>query len=275
MKMKTTATYIILIGIFSLLSAHSEDLPDGMALIPAGEFKMGSRSGDSDCRPVHKVYLDAFYIDKHEVTLGQYKKFVKATGREPLPDWVSRFSPTDQHPVVGVSWHDAMAYAQWIGKRLPTEAEWEKAARGGLTGKKFPWGNDKVNGKHCNFADKNSQLVWAVSDKDDGYEYTAPVGSYSPNKYGLYDIVGNAAEWCLDEYQRDFYKKSPARNPIAGAKSISELLNNYKDIKTNRVIRGGSWGSNPNYGLRVFLRNRKEPELRDNYFGFRCVSSKP
>jgi len=262
-------------GIIIFLPGCSKDSSDDMVLIAAGEFQMGSKDGDSDTKPVHKVYLDAFYMDKYEVTMAQYKRFVKATGREPLPDWVSRFSPTDQHPVVGVSWHDAMAYAQWVGKRLPTEAEWEKAARGGLVDKTFPWGNEKVISTHCNFADKNSELAWAVDDRDDGHEYTAPVGSYPPNKFGLYDIVGNASEWCLDEYQQDFNKKSPERNPIAGVKSISDLLNDFKDVTTLRVIRGGCWGSHPEYGLRVYLRNYRKPDTKDNYFGFRCVRSKP
>jgi len=112
-----------------------------MVLIPAGEFEMGSNDGRFDEKPVHTVYIDAFYIDTHEVTVGQYKQFIKETDYRPLPDWVSIYSPTDKHPVFGVSWHDAMAYCQWAGKRLPTEAEWEYAARGGLERKKYPWGD--------------------------------------------------------------------------------------------------------------------------------------
>ena len=122
-----------------------------MTLIPAGEFQMGSHSdtiGNAATRPMHIVYVDAFYIDKYEVTVGQYNQFVRATNYTPLPDWVYRYSRTDAHPVVGVSWHDATAYAKWAGKRLPTEAEWEKAARGGLVQKNHAWGR-RSSGWHA------------------------------------------------------------------------------------------------------------------------------
>ena len=155
--------------------------PDGkgveMVLIPTGEFEMGSNDGDDDEKPVHTVFVDAFYIDIYEVTNAQYKKFVEATGhREPkgygfvdgevkddFEPWKSPDFNGDNQPVVCVSWHDAMAYAQWAGKRLPTEAEWEKAARGGLKGKRYPWGDEAPDGTQCNFADKNTNFVF--SDK--------------------------------------------------------------------------------------------------------------
>jgi len=148
---------------------------DVMVLIPAGEFLMGNNKKYLHERPVHLVYLDAFMIDKYEVTMGQYKKFAQATGRS-LPNWVKKLALTDLHPAVGVSWEDANAYAKWAGKRLPTEAEWEKAVRGGLVGKTYPWGDERPEGK-CNYAKKHNGLL--------------PVGSYPPNGYSLYDMAGN------------------------------------------------------------------------------------
>ena len=194
-------------------------IPEGMVLIPEGEFQMGSdapEAGDNE-KPEHTVYVDAFYMDIHEVTVGEYTRFVTETGSNPLPLWASERSPTNDHPVVAVNWHDAMAYAKWVNKRLPTEAEWEKAARGGLSGEKYPWGNTDPDGTQCNYADKRTvdlvwnfdgeeqRITWADEDVDDGYLYNAPVGSFLPNPYGLYDMAGNVWEWCLDEYVEDFY----------------------------------------------------------------------
>ena len=244
----------------------------GMVLIPAGSFRMGSNDpeADSDEQPVHTVYVDAFYMDKYEVTVGQYKEFVRATGHRDLPDWVSRYSPTYRHPVVGVNWYDAMAYAAWAGKRLPTEAEWEKAARGGLVGQKYPWGNAAPNGTQCNFADKNVDYNWSDKSADDGYQFTAPVGSYPPNTYGLYDMAGNVWEWCLDAYDANFYRNPVHRNPIAGAVSISEITNNYTNVKSSRVLRGGSWFNDAQY-VRVAYRYGNAPTYAGGSYGFRCA----
>lgn len=249
-----------------------------MVLIPAGEFEMGSDDGQSNEKPVHTVYVDAFYIDKYEVTVGEYKQFIKQTGHRSLPflllpDFVSRYSPTDKYPVVDVSWHDAMAYAIWKGKRLPTEAEWEKAARGGLVGKRYPWGDEPPDGSQCNFADKNAPAdhSWADRNADDGYRYTAPVGSYPANGYGLYDMAGNVFEWCLDEYDSGFYIDSPRRNPVAGGKSLSDIVKLYQNINSKRVLRGGS---SSDFGgvVRVALRVGHKPDSGLFIFGFRCVS---
>ncbi|RKU11919.1 hypothetical protein C6501_11940 [Candidatus Poribacteria bacterium] len=252
----------------SLLSDGHNDtktttIPTGMVLIPAGEFQMGSTNGDRDEKPIHTVHLDAFYIDKHEVTVGDYKKFINATKHRALSDSVFRCSPTDQHPVVGVSWHDAMAYAKWAGKRLPTEAEWEKAARGGLIGKKYPWG-DTIDTSKANY-NKNTK-----SGPHD--EQTTPVGKYPANDYDLFDMVGNVSEWCLDAYQKNFYANSPQRNPIAGAENLNQIIDNFQNIKTRRVVRGGSWSFNAK-SVRVANRMGEKPSLLSSDVGFRCVQN--
>ena len=234
----------------------SGSIPEGMVLIPAGEFQMGSDTGNDDERPVHTVYVDAFYMDKYEVTVGQYKAFVQSTGHR-SPDWnqIAKHSPTDRHPMISVSWHDAMAYSKWAGKRLPTEAEWEKAARGGLVGKKYPWG-DTIDRTKANY--------------HGSVRNTTPVGSYPANGYGLYDMAANVWEWCLDEYEADFYSNSPRANPIAGTQPIDVLLDNYKNVKSSRVLRGGSWDSDAN-SVRCARRGHPSPAVALDYGGFRCA----
>ncbi|MDE0019314.1 MAG: SUMF1/EgtB/PvdO family nonheme iron enzyme [Candidatus Poribacteria bacterium] len=224
-----------------------------MVLIPAGEFLMGSNDADArdDEKPVHTVYLDAFYMDKHAVTISEYKQFVRATGHRVLPDWVSKISPTDQHPVVGVSWHDAMAYTQWAEKRLPTEAEWEKAARGGLVGKRYPWG-DSIDTSKANYSASN-------------FGGTKTVGSYAANNYGLYDMAGNVFEWYLDAYN-----SFDQRNPVSGD-GIAGIINNFENVDNCRVLRGGSWGYIPATYVRVACRYFDSPANTSAYYGFRCV----
>ncbi len=206
-------------------------VPEGMALIPAGEFLMGSNDGGSDEKPVHSVYLDAYYIDKYEVTNEQFSKFLNEKGNqgEGGATWVDiddedclieykngKYQPRsgyENHPVVEVSWYGARAYAKWAGKRLPTEAEWEKAARGGLIGKKYPWG-DSIDSSKANY--------------DENLGRTTPVGSYPPNNYGLYDMAGNVWEWVSDWHDYNYYSSSNSYTNPQGPNGGSY-----------RVLRGG------------------------------------
>ena len=186
------------------------------------------------------VKIDAFYMDCTEVTVGQFKKFLRATAhRYNTGHWeqIYRYSPTDEHPMIYVSWHDAISYCNWAGKRLPTEVEWDRAARGGLVDKEYPWGDDvRMSRDYANYDGTGNKDRW------DGQ--TAPVGRFAPNGYGLYDIIGNVWEWCADSYDDD---------------------------QDNRVLRGGSW-DNLSFGLRITDRSFHLPNDADNYFGFRCVA---
>ncbi len=261
-------------------TVDSSDLPpapEGMVLVPAGEFQMGSEDAeaDNDEQPVHTVHVDAFYMDAYEVTNLDYKKFVLANpqwqkDRIPkalhnghyLKHWNGNNYPVGKanHPVTYVSWYAAMAYAEWAGKRLPTNAEWEKAARGGKSGLKYPWGNTISSGR-ANYGNN-------VGD-------TREVGSYSKNGYGLYDMSGNVSEWCLDAYDANFYFSSPRRNPLSDVNTIANIdliINDYSKIKSSRVLRGGNWAHTAP-SARVASRGSYAP--RGTWFthGFRCVRS--
>jgi formylglycine-generating enzyme required for sulfatase activity len=222
---------------------------DGSVLIyiPVGEFTMGSNDNDNE-KPIHTVYLDAFYIDKYEVSVGQFRKFCSATGRT-MPDQPS-WNQGDNYPVVNVTWEDAKAYCVWAGLKLPTEAEWEKAARG-TDGRKYPWGNTWDPSK-CNNGESNSP---------DGYEKTAPVGSFpqGASPYGVMDMAGNVWEWCADWYDKNYYQDSPSRNPT-GVSSGSY-----------RVLRAGSWYFYGQYDCRTSNRYYFNPRYRDDLYGFRCA----
>jgi formylglycine-generating enzyme required for sulfatase activity len=258
-----------------------------MVLVPAGWFKMGStedeveaayrlakiyhsadgvdRTGYEAERPPHQVWTDAFYIDVHEVTIGEYNVFVQKVGHRKLPDWAPRYAHGDTHPVVGVSWADADTYCRSFDKRLPTEAQWEKAARGGK-GWQYPWGNDPVDGSHANFCDIHCDSDWRNVNQDDGYQYTAPVTSYKfgASSYGIFNLAGNVWEWVKDWYDADYYSKSSdQKNPV----------NNEQTLDRGRVVRGGSWDSDPSF-LRASYRTWRNPERLD-FVGFRCVSLVP
>ncbi len=189
-----------------------------MVFIPAGEFRMGSDDAEAneDEHPIHTVFFNAFLMDKYPVTNSEFKEFlnVNPQWRKPesfkdcipmayhdggyLSHWGDETYPYGKgdHPVTQVSWYAAMAYTQWVGKRLPTEAEWEKAARGGFVGKKYPWGDSMDSNTQSNTYNLDDAIT---------------VGSYSANRYGLYDMSGNVWEWCLDAYDADFYVSSPHR----------------------------------------------------------------
>ena len=202
-------------------------------------------------RPVHTVELDAFYMDVNEVTVGQFREFVNQSG-DSYNKWndVARYSPGDDYPMVEVNWNDATAYCEWAGKRLPTEAEWEYAARGGLIGKRYPWG-DEITHDDANYT--------GLGGKDKWDRQNAPVGSFDANGYGLNDMAGNVWEWCADRYSRGYYATSPLKNPTG------------PDTGLYRVLRGGSWVNNSN-GLRAAYRNVDAPAYAYGLIGFRCVS---
>ena len=222
------------------------DVSSGMVLVEGGTFEMGSEHGSSDEKPVHQVSVSSFFIDKYEVTVGQYHQFCTSTGRSmpSAPSWGWQ----ENHPIVNVTWDDASAYAQWAGKRLPTEAEWEYAARGGRLSKGYTYsgGNDP------------GAVAWY--DGNSGKQ-TQPVGEKSPNELGIYDMSGNAWEWCADWYDENYYRNSPGQDPKGPSSGQF------------RVLRGGSWNINDSY-CRLTSRGGGDPSDRYNGGGFRCAQDK-
>lgn len=243
---------------------------DGMEMVyvPAGTFLMGSPEGegDKDEHPQHTMYLDAFWIDKTEVTNAQYQKCVIAGQCEQSSKSDDSDFNQPDYPVVGVSWQDANAYCQWAGRRLPTEAEWKKAARGD-DDRVYPWGNDFVGSK-LNYCDTNCRgfltFIWRDRKVDDGFGKTAPVGSYpaGASPYGALDMAGNVREWVADWYDGDYYSNSPSRNPTGPATG------------RRRVLRGGSW-FNLQFFVRAADRVRDYPDFRGVDLGFRCLAPSP
>ncbi|MEO6174471.1 MAG: formylglycine-generating enzyme family protein [Flavobacterium circumlabens] len=313
--------------------------PKGMVWIPGGEFSMGSNVEDEslcsikgvtkDAAPIHRVYVDGYFMDETEVTNEQFAKFVNATGyvtvaeqkptQEEFPDAPAEnliagsviFSPTpaavnlndflqwwsyvggtdwkhplgpessikgkEKYPAVQITYEDAAAYAKWAGKRLPTEAEWEFAARGGKTGNLYAWGNTlKPNGK---FQANIYQGHFPIKDGDtgeDGFKGIAPTAQFKPNAYGLYDMAGNVWEWVNDWYSPSYYSELNKDGKTAKNPQGPDSYNDPNDpTEKKRVHRGGSFLCTDQYCTRYMVGTRGKGEIRSaaNHLGFRCVKS--
>ncbi|MGP0565018.1 formylglycine-generating enzyme family protein [Nitrospina sp. 32_T5] len=238
---------------FSIYETLVGDDGREMVLVPEGVFSRGSLEGDFDEKPPQEVYLDAFYVDKYEVSVEAYNKFRKAANyvesSVPFFEGEHELLKHPNVPQVGVSWYDAVNYCTWAGKRLLTEAEWEKAARG-THGLVYPWGNEMLP-RRAN-----------IHGTADGYQYLAPIGSFPMGRsvYGIYDMAGNVSEWVEDWYDQFYYQEAPMMNPT-GAEN-----------KKNRVFRGGSWDSTK-VDVRASKRYAATPGRKDSVVGFRCGKS--
>ncbi len=314
-------------------SGFNQNMP-GMVLIPGGEFSMGGvnpvgmtdggHEDMNDARPVHRVYVDPFYMDETEVTNKQFAAFVKATGyvtvaeqkptKEEFPgvpeenliagavvftppaqpvalnnhyQWWSYIkganwrNPTgekssiagkENYPVVGVAYEDAAAYAKWAGKRLPTEAEWEFAARAGKNGNLYTWGNELKNGEKWQANTFQGQFPNADLGTD-GFAGIAPVKQFQPNSYGLYDIAGNVWEWCSDWYRADYYTQLAQSGVAKNPKGPDSSYDPAEPAEKKKVQRGGSFLCTDQYCTRYMVGTRGKGEWRSstNHIGFRCV----
>ncbi|MET0753022.1 MAG: formylglycine-generating enzyme family protein, partial [Pyrinomonadaceae bacterium] len=259
-----------------------------MVLIPGATFEMGTDAADipklqeifkikraemfGEETPRHKVKIDSFYLDKYEVTNADFKKFLdknSAWQKDKIPAefhngkylqlWSENEFPKaiEKNPVVFVSWYAAVAFCQSQGKRLPTEAEWEFAARGGLSNKAFPWGDEAADKTRANFSASEIGAATAV-------------GSYPANGYGLFDMAGNVWEFLADEWQKYPVNIELQVNPVAGGDFF--LKDSFRQVKTRRVIRGGSFGGVP-LNMRVAFRDSHLPVNAGDHVGFRCAEN--
>jgi formylglycine-generating enzyme required for sulfatase activity len=278
-----TAAAVSVLLFVAVPSAQAPDAASAMASVPAGDFWMGRTRlwlmdeigwqirDRFDDRPVHRVSLDAFSLDRHEVTNRDYAAFVKATSAMAPYHWGGPEPPPARAtlPVYNVSWHEAAAYCAWRDARLPTEAEWEKAARGGVADLDYPWGNDYESESEdplaatpaatdatAKPAARPAGVKHAHSDSASG---PRPIGSFEPNGFGLYDMSGNVWEWVSDWYDLYYYGVSPIQNPRGPEQG------RYK------VIRGGSWADTDARLGAVYFRNYTSPDERTPTIGFRCA----
>jgi formylglycine-generating enzyme required for sulfatase activity len=268
-----------------------QEISRSMVHVKGGCFPLGNVFGGGWLRekPVHEVCVNNYYLGKHEVTVGEFRKFVNATGykteaekQDGCHSWEGRmeikrekynwhnpgFPQTENHPVVCVTWNDADAFIRWLNSkagrtyRMPTEAEWEYAARNRGKKYKYSWGNGEPSG---NIADEAAERDLSVkagwTGYDDGYAFTSPVGSYKPNDLGMYDLSGNVYEWVSDWYVKDYYKSSPKKNPQG------------PDTGTLKILRGGSWNPLPAL-VKTTNRFMAGTGARGSWMGFRLAHSK-
>ena len=253
----------------SLLTKAQWQELDSAVLIPAGKFLMGTdlKNADAASRPQHPINLNAYRIDKYLVTNAQYARFIAATGHRAPSDWKSGKvqQGTLLHPVTLVNWYDAVAYAKWVGKRLPTEAEWEKAARG-TDGRRWPWGN--------NMDPARLNTYYNVGSASDVTTYTNGV---SP--YGVFDMAGNVDEWVADDFLPYKGSDAPAdvfQGKVAQVSDAQDRALKVVDLvpvnKQYKVLRGGSWKGDP-FSTATYHRDYSWPNSASDFYGFRCASS--
>jgi formylglycine-generating enzyme required for sulfatase activity len=277
-------------GTYSMRRASSRRDGMWMVFVPEGSFLMGSDNGPDDETPSHIVWLDAFWIDQTEVTNAQFGQFIRESNYQTDAeasgwsyvyamqstkwvkvngaDWshpggpLSTLEGLEDLPVAYISWNDAMRYCQWANRRLPSEAEWEKAARG-TDGRRYPWGDQNPDCHLLNYADKNITLSWADNKEDDGYAFTSPAGHYplGASPYGALDMAGNVWEWVNDWYDPNYYHgQNLWINPPGPS------------TQSGRVLRGGSWADSA-IVTRSTLRLGYYPMDGYAYYGFRCATS--